>query len=574
MSDKTDKFRVLYVEDEPLPRWTGGKLLESFGAHVLTAESCAQAEELWHDNELDFVVCDYRLEDGLSIELVARMRKAGHSEPVVCLTGEAEELSVELQKRLDLRAVLKKPLDAESLSAIMAGARSVTQSVKPVAEAVSKAAFSPYPVWVSPIWGMRSFVGNLGTDRHLLVMPGVEGDVWVVGFGCADACKHDEAVIAAITQALKDIAGILQGAAHATELLAHARIALARGIDPEHDWNFEVLHLQVLGISTAAGGQVGLRLWAAPDAGAWRLLEWNQADDSMQQARRVIVTSSEKDQPDAHWAALRAGHNEQIGGRLPVEQAAFAFWTRAPSRLIEWEETDGLGVALSDSLDCLEKALELDGVAPDIARQTACGMLDLVEWGGAGRLAISWQQGAGVEISLVGAQPPLSEFVRFFTSVKAGTEGSILTIVPNGVPRIESAVQRPLRLWQGPTSDRVGRFRVVALPRLVTEAEATAIAQSNDSEMWLALDCARARHVSSRALAVWAALAAGRRGTGRFCLTNFSGRMGRLFRRLGLQQEMELIASLEELDAAGRRLTTSCERASLLESIVGGGNTA
>ena len=45
MTGNLKKLRVLYVEDEPLPRWTGAKMLESLGAFVVTAESCAEAEE-------------------------------------------------------------------------------------------------------------------------------------------------------------------------------------------------------------------------------------------------------------------------------------------------------------------------------------------------------------------------------------------------------------------------------------------------------------------------------------------------------------------------------------------------
>jgi CheY-like chemotaxis protein/anti-anti-sigma regulatory factor len=572
MPETANRLRVLYVEDEPLPRWTGGKLLESLGAHVLTAESCGQAEELWQGNALDLVVCDCRLGDGMATDLVARMRLAGHEEPVVCLTGEAEDLSEEDRARLGLKAVLRKPLEAETMAALLAGARPVAGPVAPVpavSSSVEPSAWHP-PVWVSPIWGLRAAPGS--GAGHWVATPGTEGDVWVAAFGCADAHSQEAAAARRLGETIGHLGRVLPGSAPAGAMLAAVCAALAQGVDPDHDWNLEILHLHAVGISAAASGLAGLRVWVASDAGPWQPLGLDQAGDAIHPARRLLATVRDAGDPEAVWSALGAGQVERVGGATPAMPLALGFWLRSPSRSLAWVETDRAGEALANSLDRLEEVLERDGVAPDTARQAACGLLDLAEWGGQGRLAIAWRPSGGVEISLQGAPPPPREFVRFFTSIQAGTEGAVLAVAPDMGAHAGTPVQaqRAVRAWGGRAPERVGRFAVAPLPRLVTEAEAAALAERYRSERWLALDCSEVRQIGSRGLAVWSALAAERRATGRLCVTNYSGLLGRLFRRLGLNQDLELTPAHEELEAAGRRLTTASERASLLDSIVGG----
>ncbi len=552
------------MEDEPLPRWTGAKMLESLGAFVVTAESCAEAEEQWHGNVLDLVVCDYRLADGMATDVVERMRLAGREEPVICLTGEAESLSEEEQQRLKLRAVLRKPMDAEILSGLFMDVRA-QESPAAVAEAPAISSNASLPVWISPIWGVLRTPGFAA--ERLVLAPGSAGDVWVAAFGCVDVFEGEAATALRLGDLLGRLCRGLPASAPAQALISAGLAALERGLDSEHDWNLEALHLHEQGVSAAANGSASLRVWISPENGEWQPLAMT---GSVQPAHRVLLGALELNHPEAVWSGLGAGGVERVGGLMKSAHEALVFWTRKPSRSLVWSEPAREGACLAASLCKMEQALALDGVSPEAARKASCGLLDLIEWGGGGRLRVQWQQAGSVDVLLEGAQPPPCEFTRFFTNVNAGVEGSVLSVAAGRTQESPAVEQRSSRRWGGPAPERLGRFVVAALPELVNEAVAGRIAEEHRKELWLALDCSRVRHLSSRALAVWCAQAIERSMGGRFCLVNYSSRLGRVFRELGLRKEMELVASHEELDSAGRRLTSLSERELLMESIVGG----
>ncbi|HBA84862.1 MAG TPA: hypothetical protein DCZ95_12280 [Verrucomicrobia bacterium] len=108
--------KALLVDDEPLARLVGRKCLEGAGCFVTEAESCAQGEELWTSMPFDLVVLDHRLEDGLGMDLLRRMREQGRNETVIYLSAEAqEELSPEKRAALKVHAVLSKPLNMDEL---------------------------------------------------------------------------------------------------------------------------------------------------------------------------------------------------------------------------------------------------------------------------------------------------------------------------------------------------------------------------------------------------------------------------------------------------------------------------
>ncbi len=123
--------RALVVDDEPLVLWTTVKRLERRGWHVTGAESGQDAETLWVRNDFDIVVMDYRLSDGLGVEVVAKMRKAGRREPVICLTAESERIDADARRALEIGAVLSKPVDIDALvetACAMIGAKAPTGS--------------------------------------------------------------------------------------------------------------------------------------------------------------------------------------------------------------------------------------------------------------------------------------------------------------------------------------------------------------------------------------------------------------------------------------------------------------
>ncbi|OGV61229.1 MAG: hypothetical protein A2283_07155 [Lentisphaerae bacterium RIFOXYA12_FULL_48_11] len=114
-SDVLSQLKVLLVEDESLVRWTGRKALEGMGCLVIEAGNCFDAEEAWKCDDFDLIVLDYRLPDGVSMDVVERMRSKGSEVPLVYLTAETEKIGEIDAARLGIRRVLKKPLNVEEL---------------------------------------------------------------------------------------------------------------------------------------------------------------------------------------------------------------------------------------------------------------------------------------------------------------------------------------------------------------------------------------------------------------------------------------------------------------------------
>jgi CheY-like chemotaxis protein len=112
--------RVLLLEDDPLAAWTGRRILEQMGCQVSDADCCQAAEEAWLANPFDLIIADHRLPDGFGVELIARMRAVGRTTPVICLTAESEVISEPERARLQISAVVSKPIHLETLRGAVA----------------------------------------------------------------------------------------------------------------------------------------------------------------------------------------------------------------------------------------------------------------------------------------------------------------------------------------------------------------------------------------------------------------------------------------------------------------------
>ena len=113
-SEKTIRTFLL-VEDDPLLGATMRRYLARWSEDVRVAETCAQALAAWAAMPSGVVLMDYRLPDGFGTDVVAAMREKGRADPVLCMTGEAESLSPELQRDLGVSRVLCKPVKLDAL---------------------------------------------------------------------------------------------------------------------------------------------------------------------------------------------------------------------------------------------------------------------------------------------------------------------------------------------------------------------------------------------------------------------------------------------------------------------------
>jgi len=107
--------RVLLVEDESLIRWTGRKVLETLGCMVVEAETCLEAVNALRRETFNLIIMDYRLPDGVSLEMVERMRSEGVKAMLLYLTAESDRISRDDTAKLGITKVLAKPINADQL---------------------------------------------------------------------------------------------------------------------------------------------------------------------------------------------------------------------------------------------------------------------------------------------------------------------------------------------------------------------------------------------------------------------------------------------------------------------------
>ena len=149
---------ILLVEDDPLLSTTMRRYLERWSGDVRLAETCAQAVAAWRAMPAGVVMMDYRLPDGFGTDVIARLRRDGRTDPVVCMTGEAESIPPELQKSLDIRRVLGKPVMLDVLKPELNALGDAVPSPRPAAAARRKVRTSgSYRLltWRGPLTGPR-----------------------------------------------------------------------------------------------------------------------------------------------------------------------------------------------------------------------------------------------------------------------------------------------------------------------------------------------------------------------------------------------------------------------------------
>lgn len=599
-------IRVLYVEDEPLARWTGSKIIESFTDSVSVADSCAGAEALWTVNPYDLIVCDYRLPDGLAGELIGKMRALGRHESVICLTGETEEIASPDQERLGIALLLKKPMALDALLQAIESLK-IQRSDSPAAPAFpGKTAATEeghadgnvceIPLYVSPGWGVRV---QRGQGPALFdCVAGRKGDVWGLWISPAEGLSEMPFDVRSVRLMFRQLARWISPAATADDLLTRCATGLLMDLSLWKRAGLQILHLQDRTASYAEAGE-----------GAWRVLflnggDWQELPPSSPIALDQIIVldaaacaalkralSKEQVTPaeTASWLGISGEKALPGPERVKTEWAAghggghiLHFWSREAGR-----ELGPLTIAgdfrddrLFQHLRQIESALVSDGRDPFAARRLCCGLLDIIEQKAGPSLSLSWSSD-GLQVTLASVSKDAAGIRSFFDGVETVGEATLRLEI--GWPASPGPVE-PWAIAEAAIGAGSGReetrgvFRVLPVPALLNEAAVRALRERATNQAWLAVDLNATRYVSSRALAVLAEMAAerrlfrhprtGQRQEGRLCLTGFSPLLEVVLRFRKTERELDLLADIEALDSLGRRLTSMTERESLLESVV------
>ena len=111
-----NKYKILFVEDEPNIQSFVSALLEANDYQAISAENCVMAKTLYFSHIPDLVILDLGLPDGDGGEFLREIRK-NDATPVIVLSARSEER--EKVRMLDMGAndYITKPFGSEELLA-------------------------------------------------------------------------------------------------------------------------------------------------------------------------------------------------------------------------------------------------------------------------------------------------------------------------------------------------------------------------------------------------------------------------------------------------------------------------
>jgi PAS domain S-box-containing protein len=117
--DAKGALRVLLVEDHLDTLSALRKLLESGGFVVTTAMTVEAGFNLAEVHAFDVLVSDIGLPDGTGLDLMRRLRAAGHAFPGIAVTGYGMDRDVKSSLEVGFAAHLTKPVDLSQLAALI-----------------------------------------------------------------------------------------------------------------------------------------------------------------------------------------------------------------------------------------------------------------------------------------------------------------------------------------------------------------------------------------------------------------------------------------------------------------------
>lgn len=106
---------VAVVDDDASVRRALTRLLQSAGLRVLTCASATEFLATGVSSAPDCVILDIHLGGMSGLELLSRLREAGHSLPVLIITAHDDAQAREAAAQAGCTAYLSKPLDGKML---------------------------------------------------------------------------------------------------------------------------------------------------------------------------------------------------------------------------------------------------------------------------------------------------------------------------------------------------------------------------------------------------------------------------------------------------------------------------
>lgn len=110
-----DTLRVLLVEDNITNQLTGKLILEQHVADIEIANHGSEALAKISASSFDLIITDISMPEMDGIELLAELTARGSKTPLIALTGNADQESIEKLTALGFKSVITKPVDQQQL---------------------------------------------------------------------------------------------------------------------------------------------------------------------------------------------------------------------------------------------------------------------------------------------------------------------------------------------------------------------------------------------------------------------------------------------------------------------------
>jgi two-component system, NtrC family, response regulator AtoC len=107
--------KILIVDDERLVRWSLRQKCEEWGYQVMEAPGGEPALRLAHNESLDLILLDVRMQDMSGIQVLEQIKKSPDSPAVIMITADPQLDDVKQSIKLGAYDFIGKPLDFEEL---------------------------------------------------------------------------------------------------------------------------------------------------------------------------------------------------------------------------------------------------------------------------------------------------------------------------------------------------------------------------------------------------------------------------------------------------------------------------
>ena len=121
---------ILVAEDNPINRRLAKKFLEEAGHQVTLVDNGRLAAETAQSKKFDLIFMDMNMPEMDGLEATKLLRKAQVNTPIIALTGETSDKSIETCKKAGMDDFLTKPFKAKDLNEKVARYCQLTKTVK------------------------------------------------------------------------------------------------------------------------------------------------------------------------------------------------------------------------------------------------------------------------------------------------------------------------------------------------------------------------------------------------------------------------------------------------------------